>query len=130
MGGWARSPPLRINLPRPGINTVHLPSCFFIAIPEAAAPAQCLAALASERPRVGLAHALPAFPLEDPELAPIVAVWHSLVDECKRVPIEMVRAELPRESAGRLAAPGIAVPGGFSRTFDDAGTPKARVLPF
>ena len=44
-----------------------------------------------------LAHALPTFHVEDPDLALIVGLWDRLADECKQRMIEMVRANLPRQ---------------------------------
>ena len=53
------------------------------------------------RNQSSLAHALPTFPIEDLDLALIAGVWDRLADECMRVMIEVVRANLPTGPSGK-----------------------------
>ena len=59
-------------------------------------PVGCNDLRSHQRP---LAHALPRFPVEDPNLAMIVGLWNRLTDQIKRRIIEVVRANLPTESS-------------------------------
>jgi hypothetical protein len=60
----------------------------------------CLTTTYDESPthQDSLAHTLPTFSTADPDLALIVSVWDRLADECKRVLIEMVYANLPTDT--------------------------------